>query len=111
MSVQVICCYLQKFKGRENVHKCNGQPGTLYQADTVAAVQNVTDPEKQIILNEIMTLLPPNIEIHTFSLHTILVHDQFSKVCVRWVLCLFPYTYKQHRFTADNLYFQFLKMK
>ena len=82
MSVQMVRCWQTVFiEGRENVHddERSGRPATSCQAEAITAVREVIDSDKRLTLDEIMTLLPPNIEISRSSLHNILVEVAVKK--------------------------------
>ena len=81
-------------EGREYVYddEHSGRSVTSCQANAIAAVQEVIDSDKQLMLDKIMTLLTPNIEISQSSLHIMVEDLQLSKVYARWVpaYCLTP---------------------
>ncbi|XP_054286123.1 histone-lysine N-methyltransferase SETMAR-like [Macrosteles quadrilineatus] len=96
--------------GRKSLHdeQRNGRPSTSRASTVVEDVRKVIDTDRRLTWDEIITQLPPNVEISRASLHRIILNDlSLSKVCARWVPRLLSERHKEQRVDAALQFQQF----
>ncbi|UYV64984.1 hypothetical protein LAZ67_3002654 [Cordylochernes scorpioides] len=96
-------------EGRQNVHddERSGRPVTATDNAAVAAVRNVVEADRRVIIDEIMIRLPPRIKIGRSSIGTIMSDVlSFRKVWARWVPRLLSENHKQQRMEAARAFLE-----
>lgn len=111
MSRPMVSRWRQSFiDGRKSLHdeQRSGRPSTSRALTVVEDVRRVIDTDRRLTLDEIITQLPPNVEISRASLHRIISDDlSLSKVCARWVPRLLSERHKEQRVDAALQFQQF----
>jgi len=87
-------------EGRTTIHNelRSGRPTTSRTVDVVEDVQRVIDTDRRLTLDEILSLLCPNVELSRTSLCRIIFDDLgLSKVYTNWIPRLLTEQHKDQR--------------
>lgn len=96
--------------GRTTIHdeERSGRPSTCSAPNIAEDIRSVIDLDRRLTLDEILSALPPSVEISRASLHRIITEDlKLSKVCARWVPRLLSEHHKEQRVDAALQFQQF----